>query len=309
MQILRLFNLQYGNRWQAVLIRLIGYATIDSLPEPLSYTRQRFSPKSNRSDTGVSRAITLRNNLSENYKIQQALSNPGDSAMRRYMKLVFGQESVTRLFLFELVMLLGGKRSGALGLVLRKTMYPWILGSVGRNVVFGANISLRHPHKVHIADGVVIDDNVMLDAKGESNQGIRLDEGVFIGRNTILSCKNGDIHLEKNANLGFNCLLTSTNSITVGADNIVAAFTYILGGGNYQIDNIDRPIREMYDYQGKGGVVTGENVWIGAHVTVLDGVRIGSGAVVGAGSVVSRSIPDNAVAAGAPAEVRRQRET
>ena len=52
------------------------------------------------------------------------------------------------------------------GLVLRKRLYPWLLGSCGRNVVFGQNVVLRHPHKIHIGSNVVIDDNCLLDAKG-----------------------------------------------------------------------------------------------------------------------------------------------
>ena len=44
---------------------------------------------------------------------------------------------------------------------------------------------------------MVIDDNCLLDAKGETNRGIRIGSGVFIGRNTILSCKNGDIELAR----------------------------------------------------------------------------------------------------------------
>ena len=228
--------------------------------------------------------------------------------MKRYMDLVFGLRSVSRLIGFELVMLIAGKRSGALGLLLRRKMFPWILGSVGKNVVFGSGITLRHPHKINISDGVVIDDNVMLDAKGETNKGIELKDSVFIGRNSILSCKNGNILMQKNANLGFNCVLSTTNSINIGADNIIAAYAYIVGGGNYKIDNIDTPIREHYDYQGRGGVVTGENVWIGAHVTVLDGVSIESGCVIGAGSVVSKNLKSNSVATGSPAKVIRTRE-
>jgi len=228
--------------------------------------------------------------------------------MKRYMDLVFGLRSIPRLIGFELVMLIAGKRSGALGLLLRKKMFPWILGSVGKNVVFGSGITLRHPHKINISDGVVIDDNVMLDAKGETNKGIDLKEGVFIGRNSILSCKNGNILLQKNANLGFNCILSTTNSINIGVDNIIAAYAYIVGGGNYKIDDIDTPIRENYDYQGRGGVITGSNVWIGAHVTVLDGVSIESGCVIGAGSVVSKNLAVNSVAAGSPAKVVRIRK-
>jgi acetyltransferase-like isoleucine patch superfamily enzyme len=57
----------------------------------------------------------------------------------------------------------------------------------------------------------------------------------------------------------------------------------------------------------KGGIVVGDDVWLGFGVVVLDGVRIGKGAVVGAGSVVTRDIPDNAIAVGVPARVVKMR--
>jgi serine acetyltransferase len=106
------------------------------------------------------------------------------------------------LLAYEAAMLLASWVPGALGLVLRSKMYPMILGSVGRNVVFGVNVTLRHPHKIHIGDNVVIDDLCCLDAKGTDNQGITIGNGVFVGRNTILSCKNGDIIIEDRANIG-----------------------------------------------------------------------------------------------------------
>lgn len=246
--------------------------------------------------------------MTDQYKIQQSLSSGNDSSLKQYMKLVLGQNSLAKLLIYELVVLISSKRSGALGLFLRKLMYPWILGSVGSNVIFGSNVTLRHPHKIRIGNGVVIDDNVLLDAKGEDNNGIELQDGVFIGRNSILSCKNGNISLGENTNIGFNCLLATTNSIALGQDNIVAAFTYIVGGGNYKFDDIDRPIREMYDYQGKGGVAIGNNVWIAAHVTVFDGVTIGDGCVIAAGSIVSKDLSTNSVAMGMPAKAVRKRK-
>ena len=67
--------------------------------------------------------------MSEDYKIQQAMSAGKASSLQRYMKLVLGQESIGRLLLYEFVLLISSRRSGALGLFLRKKMYPWILGS------------------------------------------------------------------------------------------------------------------------------------------------------------------------------------
>jgi len=245
--------------------------------------------------------------MKDQYKIQQATSHTKESSLNSYMKLVFGQTSIAKLLLYEFVMTVAAKFPGAAGILLRKLLFPWVLKSVGRNVIFGSGITLRHPHKISIGDNVIIDDYVSLDAKGDSNQGIRLDNGVFLGRNSILSCKNGDIHLKENANLGFNCLITSTNSVTIGKDNIIAAYTYLMGGGNYHIDDLNTPIRELYDYDGKGGVETGENVWLGGKVSILDGVKVGSGCVVAANSVVTKSLIENSIAMGCPAKIIRQR--
>jgi acetyltransferase-like isoleucine patch superfamily enzyme len=62
--------------------------------------------------------------------------------------------------------------------MLRKTSTHGCSVLCGRNVVFGQNVVLRHPHKIHIGRDVVIDDNCLLDAKGETNRGIRIGDGV-----------------------------------------------------------------------------------------------------------------------------------
>ena len=58
----------------------------------------------------------------------------------------------------------------------------------------------------------------------------------------------------------------------------------------------------------KGDIVVGDDAWLGFGVIVLDGVRIGKGAVVGAGSVVSDDIPDGSIAVGVPARVVKMRK-
>ena len=228
------------------------------------------------------------------------------SRRQRYVDLVVGQDGLWPLLRYELTLLLSAWVPGALGLFLRSKLYPMILGSVGRNVAFGANLVLRHPHKIVIGDNVVIDDNCCLDAKGTTNKGIVLERGVFLGRNTILSCKNGDIVLDEDANVGFNVEVFSAARVRIGRKVLVAAYTYLVGG-DHLYDRVDIPVLE----QGRTarGIDVDDNVWLGAHVVVADGVRIGRDAVIGAGAVVTTDVPEFHVAAGVPARVIRDRRT
>jgi acetyltransferase-like isoleucine patch superfamily enzyme len=167
-------------------------------------------------------------------------------------------------------------------------------------VVFGQNVSLRHPHKIHIGDNVVVDDNCLLDAKGESNRGIRIGSGVFIGRNSILSCKNGDIEIADGANIGFNCELFSASRVSIGPGTLLAAYTYVIGGDHDFAD----PSKSILE-QGRtsAGVLVGAGAWIGAGAKILDGVSVGDSAIVGAGAVVTHDVPVRSVAVGVPAKV------
>ncbi len=233
-------------------------------------------------------------------KAQEQLFNAGTSARQKYATLVVGRPGLGALLAYELIITLSQSLPGALGLALRKLLYPKLLGACGRNVVFGQNVVLRHPQKIHIADNVVVDDNCLLDAKGESNRGIRIGSGVFIGRNTILSCKNGDIELGDGANIGFNCELFSASSVRVGAGTLLAAYTYVIGGDH----DVSDPSKSILEQGRKSeGVQIGEGAWIGAGAKVLDGVSIGDKAIIGAGAVVTRDVPARAVAVGIPAKV------
>jgi acetyltransferase-like isoleucine patch superfamily enzyme len=238
--------------------------------------------------------------------IQTALQDSRSSALAKYQDLVVGSRSLARLILYEAVVLVTSWVPGALGLVLRRISYPWLLGASGRNVTFGHGVVLRHPHKVHLGDDVVVDDLVVLDAKGTSNAGIRIGNGVFLGRGTILSCKDGDITLGDHVNIGFQSEIFSGSSVTVGRHGLFAAYTYLVGGG-HEFARADVPVVEQE--RRSRGITLGEDVWLGAGAKVMDGVTIGDHVVVGAGAVVTDDLPAGVVAVGVPARVVRSRET
>jgi acetyltransferase-like isoleucine patch superfamily enzyme len=231
---------------------------------------------------------------------QEQLFTPSMSAREKYASLIVGKSGLGALLGYELVITLTQIVPGALGLALRKTFYPLLLGSCGRNVVFGHNVALRHPHKIHIADNVVVDDNCLLDAKGDAGSGIRIGSGVFIGRNTILSCKGGQIEIADGANIGFNCELFSASRVRIGARTLLAAYCYVIGGDH----DFSEPGRSVLDQpRVSAGVTIGDGAWLGAGAKILDGVTIGDGAVVGAAAVVREDVPAGAVAVGIPARV------
>jgi acetyltransferase-like isoleucine patch superfamily enzyme len=238
-------------------------------------------------------------------RAQDQLFDSRQSAREKYASLVVGRPGWGPLIQHEVITLVSQSVPGALGFALRKALYPSLLGACGRNVLFGQNVVLRHPRKIRLGDNVVIDDNCLIDAKGDTNQGITIGSGVFIGRNTILSCKNGDIAIEDGANIGFNCELFSASRVRVGRETLLAAYCYLIGG-DHDFSDPDAPVLEQR--RRSAGIDVGAGAWLGAGAKVLDGVVIGNRAVVGAGAVVRQAVPEGAIAVGIPARVIGQRE-
>ncbi|HET7219092.1 MAG TPA: acyltransferase [Vicinamibacterales bacterium] len=238
-------------------------------------------------------------------RAQDQLFDERSSARDKYSRLVVGRPGLAALVKHEAVVMCSQHVPGALGFALRKMLYPALLGACGRGVIFGQNVVLRHPHKIRIGNNVVIDDNCLLDAKGDSNRGITIGSGVFVGRNSILSCKNGDIDLEDGVNVGFNCELFSASRVRVGKDTLLAAYCYVIGG-DHEIGQASTAVGAQP--RKSQGVTVGAGAWLGAGAKVLDGVSIGDSAVVGAGAVVREDIAARAIAVGVPARVVGTRE-
>lgn len=240
--------------------------------------------------------------------VQKELIEKKRSFFSKYSTLFLGQKGFFAFVRYECVILLFSGMPGALGFLLRKMFFPSLFKHVGKGVVFGRNVTVRHPKKIAIGDNTFIDDNVVLDAKGAENEGIRIGANVYVGRNTILSCKEGSITLEDYCNLSANCMLLSETAITLGKYCFLAGQCYLVAGGNHSFEDTAVPIMFQPSYS-KGGIAVGEDVWLGAGVIVLDGATIGKGTVVGAGAVVTESLPESCIAVGSPAKKLKDRKT
>ena len=124
-------------------------------------------------------------------------------------------------------------------------------------------------------------------------------EGAFI--NPPFYCDYGThIEVGKNFYANYNCTILDVAKVKIG-DNCLLAPNVAIYTAGHPIHPMSR--NSAYEY---GKVVTiGDNVWIGGNVVICPGVRIGDNVVIGAGSVVTRDIPDWSVAAGNPCRVLR----
>jgi acetyltransferase-like isoleucine patch superfamily enzyme len=128
-----------------------------------------------------------------------------------------------------------------------------------------------------------------------AGRGLQLSEGV------ILSPYGGRIIFGLNVFLGPYVVVYGHGGVEIGDHSLISMHCRILSS-NHAIPPIGIDIRSQPDNVFPTRI--GKDVWLGAGVTVLGGVSIGDGCIVGAGSVVSKDLPANAVAFGVPATVR-----
>lgn len=107
----------------------------------------------------------------------------------------------------------------------------------------------------------------------------------------------------KNVRLGRGAHVMGDVSI---GDDVMLAPNVVIAGGAHGIERSEVPM--VYQAgKSKGPISIGSDVWIGANSVILDGVKIGNGVVIGAGSVVTKDIDDFAIITGNPAKVLRYR--
>lgn len=137
---------------------------------------------------------------------------------------------------------------------------------------------------------------------------IKIEPGVTIGSFSVICVQNGTsetsklgvLNIEARVAIGSQANIRATNGTICIKKNSILAQQVSLIGCNHKI-SLDKPYRDLPWDESKTGITIQENVWIGSNVTVLPGCVIGENSVVGAGSVVTKSIPNNEIWAGVPA--------
>ena len=138
---------------------------------------------------------------------------------------------------------------------------------------------------------------------------IKISTGCVLEKDCLLwiadeSGANPQISLAENVYCGRSVYIGSYQPISIGKNSLIGANSYIISG-NHRFDDVNIPIR-LQGYEGNS-IGIGEDVWLGAQVTVLPGVTIGNGAVIAAGAVVNKAVPAYEIWGGVPARKIGQR--
>ena len=180
----------------------------------------------------------------------------------------------------------------------------------GNRFGLGFNAILLYPRCLRVGHDVSIEGPAYLHCL--SKKGVDIGSYTSIERNCWLHCggnlaehDHGFFKIGEYSFIGCNAVIGAGGGIKIG-DHVLIGQSVNLHSENHNFLNSELRIDQQgVSYQ---GIIIEDDVWIGAKVTILDGVRISTGAVIAAGAVVTKSIPEFAIAMGVPAKVTGSRK-
>jgi len=191
---------------------------------------------------------------------------------------------------------------------LRGLWRGWRLGGCGGRLFLGRNVRIDFPRRLSVGPSAYLADGVYINALSRKGfvlgANVRVREGTWMLGTAVLTEPGEGLTVGDNVYIGPYCVLGAGGGLHIGSDVTIGAHVDILAE-DHDFSDPTRPINR----QGvtRKGITIGDDCWIGNRVTILDGVRVGRGSVIGAASVVTRDLPEFSVAAGSPARVIRDR--
>jgi acetyltransferase-like isoleucine patch superfamily enzyme len=220
------------------------------------------------------------------------------------LRLYLSRQASTpfKYFLEQLTMLCVGWIPSVIGIAIRALVYRLIMHIDGYAGI-ECKVRLRFASNIHLGSGSYLDEGVYIHA---------CPKGVDIGSNTIImhgailhvynfrDLPHAGIRIGRDCLIGEYSIIRGQGGVTIGDRVYTSPMTQLLAV-NHVFRDPERPFIE----QGitAKGIIVDDDVWLGANVVVTDGVRIGKGALVAAGAVVTEDVPAHAVVAGVPANL------
>ena len=230
------------------------------------------------------------------------LNESSGSALKKYELFFTGRPGIRGFIRYELANAFARPFPGAIGYLLRSKLWPGLLSHCGTSVQFGVNVAIRHPGKIRIGDKTAIDDHVLLCARGVTAKGsLSIGNNSLLTRGSVIQVKHGNLSIGNHVVIGMHSHLIASGSISIGSNVMTGPMCYI-GGSRHGILRNGTPMIDQ-DTTTRGPTIIEDDVWLGSSVSILDGVRISQGAVVGSGAVVTRDVPPYAIVGGVPATV------
>lgn len=145
----------------------------------------------------------------------------------------------------------------------------------------------------------------------DSMHGTRIEIGPGCHIDSFVKIKpaggSGDVVIGRSSYINSGVVIYTGNGVRIG-DHVLIAANCTLASVNHEYRSRDQLIVEQRFMPSRGGIVIGDDVWIGANCVILDGAYIGKGCVIAAGSVVRGKLPEYAVCSGSPAKPIRYRK-
>jgi acetyltransferase-like isoleucine patch superfamily enzyme len=174
------------------------------------------------------------------------------------------------------------------------------------NAFCARTVRLRQRGSLTLEGGYLLEDDVELimgtDGRSPVHGSIVLGHNVALRSGTVISADGGTVRIGESTYVGFRCVLLGGEAgLRIGAHVMFGPHCLVVA------NNHGRRRDQLFQRQpiSSKGISIADNVWVAGHATILDGVAIGTGSVIAAGSVVTRDVPPGVLAAGVPARVVR----